>query len=374
MKNVHEATFFSYGDSTDMATWSNVPYFLTNTVRAKGIKVNRVNVKPNAITLRIWNSVVLRLIHLVLPKSTYTFDRTPFFRLLASRKMKRAVKEFKNSDVFISISFSFHPGKYTDKPVVMFCDWSYDYYFTHFLKRKPDALERQEIVNQNNLFRTATQVFVLFPDVRAYLEDKVSGANFTYLGNVINSPAFTVTNEIVARKFRKNKIVFIGSQKYLPGLIVLLNAIDSLPDKLNVTVDVIGIQRSQCDYDGRNVSFFGYLNKSNKNELDKYYEIVNDAKLLVNTTPGWAGFSSTLDAMYHATPVVVSKYRSFVETFGNDIAFGRYSPNDTKTLAETLREIMEAPENKYANMSIAARRAVNDFTWGSFVDKLLDHV
>jgi hypothetical protein len=44
MIKIKEITVFTIGDSKKMSTWSNVPFFFTETLISKGVKVNRVDI------------------------------------------------------------------------------------------------------------------------------------------------------------------------------------------------------------------------------------------------------------------------------------------------------------------------------------------
>ncbi|WP_186414391.1 glycosyltransferase family protein [Oenococcus oeni] len=369
---IKEITVFSYGDSNLLKTWSNVPYFFTKTFADDGVSVNRVNVEPNRLLAGLWNRVFLRLIHVIFKNSTYTFDRTPFFRFLTNRKMKIAVQKYPQTDVFISISFSFHPKKYTDKPVLMFCDWTYDYYFQYFQHRKPDFLETQEIRNQHQLQSTADGLLALFPDTCKYISDQGYCKNVFYLGNVINSETFNATNETVMEKFNSNDIVFIGADKYLPGLITLLQAVQILGTAFKGRVQIIGINKDKIPSSllSDKTRVYGYLDKSSVSERNRYYDIVNKAKVFVNTNPRWSSFSASLESMYHMTPIITTHYRSFIETFGENIKFGYYSENDPTEVSILLRRILNLNLTEYKKMSLAAHDAVTSFTWPVYIDKL----
>src|SRR5512141_2155738 len=45
-----EITVFTCGDSSKPRTWSNIPYFFTQTLISKGLKVNRVDISPVAFS------------------------------------------------------------------------------------------------------------------------------------------------------------------------------------------------------------------------------------------------------------------------------------------------------------------------------------
>lgn len=263
-----------------------------------------------------------------------------------------------------------------NNPGLMFCDWSYDYYFNHFLNREPDRLEKQEIMNQERLQKTADGMIVLFPDVADYLVSKYHFQNIYYIGNVVNSEPVDYNTIDVRTKFNGNNVVFIGSKKYREGLVELLKAIALDKKSFISKVYVIGMVEADIPVElrGDKVEFLGYLDKTKPNQYECYYHAVNNSKIFINTTPEWAAFSATLDCMYRGTPVITSKYRSFENTFGKELNFGSYSSNNPKEIADHISSIMELDEQEYFRLSLNARRAVEPFSWSNYTNKILQIV
>ncbi|AMV68610.1 hypothetical protein AH70_01625 [Pediococcus damnosus LMG 28219] len=372
-----EITVYTYGDANSLETWSNVPYYFTRTLEKNNIKVNRVNVEPNRVIRGLWNRILLKFIRIFFHQSTYTFERTPFFQQFVNYKMKKSIKRFPKTDAFISLSFSYHPKKYTSKPVFLFCDWTYEYLIKYFEHRNPDIFERQEINKQYKIINSANGVFVLFPDVARYMQKKYINKNIFYLGNVINSENVTLNLKNLKRKFQGKKIVFIGSKKYLPGLIPLIQAVSNLKEKYpKLELDVIGVSEHQIKgsiskLNLSGVHFRGYLNKSNKDDNELYYRIVSSATIFINTTPHWAAFSAALDVMYNYTPVITSNYRSFRETFGTELAFGEYCDNNSKKIEEAITAIFSESFESYKVLCIQAHKEVKSYSWESYMKQLL---
>lgn len=374
---VKEITVYTYGDANSLETWSNVPYYFTHTLEKRGIKVNKVNVAPNKFVEGLWNRIFLKFLRLFLSQTTYTFERTPFFRWVVNRKMKKSIKEFPKTDLFISLSFSYHPKKYTTKPVLLFCDWTYGYLFEYFKQRKPDRLERQEIINQKKVINSADKVFVLFPDVAKYMKNVYENENIFYLGNVINSNDVKLSEENLKKKFKQKNLVFIGSKKYLSGLLPLIQAVSNLRDKYpDLELDVIGMTERQIKGKIDNskligIHFKGYLNKSLDVDCKLYYKIVSNSTFFVNTTPRWSAFSATLDVMYNYTPIIISRYRSFVETFGRTLDFGSYCDNSADEIEKKIDILFSKNFETYRELCIQAHKKVTPFSWQSYIEKLL---
>ena len=97
------------------------------------------------------------------------------------------------------------------------------------------------------------------------------------------------------------------------------------------------------------------------------------ASVFVNPTEKWAGYSSTIEAMYYYTPVVVSPYEEFVGEFGKQINFGVYNKVFSKeSLATSILSIFNA--DNYDELCLNAHNRVKDYTWDNYVERLLADV
>lgn len=379
-----EITIFTEGNSNNMQTWSNVPYFFTKGLENKGYIIHRINVSGNKLIRGIYNKIfrpfILRFIN---PETTFYYNRSFLYSLETNLRMKHAVKAFPQSSCFISTSFSFSPIKYTNYPCVLFCDWTYDYYFTHFLKRQPDLLEKKEVTRQNNILEKSDYVFVLFPDVTNYMKKKYINKNIFYLGNVINSDlkqnSLNTSNLApYIEKQKKCNILFIGIAKYIAGAKSLIQAALLLRNEYPaLSVDIIGMEIS--DFGNFNCPDFvkchGYLDKNIVAQKTLYDSILANATVYVNTTPFWAGFSSAIEALSHSIPVITTAYNSFTETFGTSINFGYYCHSNLPSdIVPLLKELFNLPPNHYELICQNAFNAVKGFTWDVYIDKMLTHI
>src|SRR5215213_5781294 len=102
MKEIRELTVYSHGDSTKISTWSNVPYFFTETLLSKGIKVNRVNINPSPFPEKIYDGIVWRVLNKLTRKHHFsTYLRTLVNYIDVKRRIKKAVKTYPDSDAHI---------------------------------------------------------------------------------------------------------------------------------------------------------------------------------------------------------------------------------------------------------------------------------
>jgi len=372
-KEIKSITIFTYGDSNKLKTWSNVPYYLSHTFEEKGFIVNRVNVEFRIIGI-LYNRTIAKLIRVFYKgQSEHSFERARIYDFLVEQKMKAVVKKYKDTDVFISTSFSFSPWKHTNKKTIMFCDWTIDYLFKYFLDREPNPHELDSIMRQKDYIENTDYVVSLFPDITNYMKTVYKNQNIFYLGNVINSKLNLEVDSLLACKSTSQSILFIGGKKYREGAECLINAFRNLKNNFpDLQLNIIGMTEDLFSHIPTGVNFYGYLNKSDEKDNELYYKLMAEAKVVVNTTPKWGAFSSTVEAMYWYTPVITTPYDSFVETFGKNIDFGYYCvENEVSKLGKFLIDIFELASADYLQLCKNANKNVKDFTWDKFVDEML---
>ena len=364
MEQIKEVTVFTYGDSGKLATWSNVPFFFTETLIAKGIRVNRVNIESsNVLPLHYLAKLVNKV-------STYTYFRSLICFLVTRRKIKKAVKQFKNSQADIFLTFSFSSCGLTGRPVILFGDWTYDYHIQHYHKRQPDYFEKQSIAREDAQIKAADLVFPLFPGVAEYMQQKYGKERIFYLGNVINS-LYSVSEKDVERKQQSYSLLFIGSKAYIEGARSLIAAFELLkPQYPLIQLHIVGMEKQNFGSLPENVFCYGYLNKEIENERDLYYTLMQKASVFVNTTPLWSAFSASIEAMYFYTPVIVTPYGEFRKTFGEVLDFGLYcEENIPDLIKDKITNVLE--NDLYPVLCNRAHNAVKAFTWDAYIDKII---
>ena len=125
MSHIKEVNVFTNGDSKNIATWSNIPYFLCETLLSEGIKVNRIDLSPNKILHKYFNKTILRLIILLNKNSTYEYFRSIYHFIDIKLRIKREVNKYPNSEINIFLTFTFSSFGLKQKPAIQICDWTY---------------------------------------------------------------------------------------------------------------------------------------------------------------------------------------------------------------------------------------------------------
>jgi len=369
MRDIKDITVFTNGDSTKISFWSNVPYFFTTSMEKKGIRVNRVDISPNDLYRKIFNRTVKVLLNKIYKgKNTYDYYRSYIHFLDTRIRIKNAIKRFPQSDAYVFLTFSISAVKLTKKPIIQFCDWTYDHYFQYFENRKPNFFELRCVNRENHQINGSDIVFSLFPSVSEYMKEKYI-SKVVYLGNVINSIQKSTENEILNTKANSEKILFIGSPKYIEGAKALIQAFIILKKKYpSMSLHLVGLSKLQFKQIPKDVFCYGYLDKADNKQRNIYYQLLKEAKVFVNTTPKWSAFSASIEAMYFYTPVIVPAYEEFTRTFGTNFIGGDFC-DDNSILENKIESIFE--DKSYNQICINANKLVKEFTWESYIDKLL---
>ncbi|PLV54741.1 hypothetical protein [Erwinia sp. B116] len=146
-----------------------------------------------------------------------------------------------------------------------------------------------------------------------------------------------------------------------------------LKEQPALELDIIGMHaRELRGADHPAIRCHGYLRKDVPAERKKYNDLLIGARMVVNPSDVWVGYSSIIEAMYFYTPVITSRYQEFTSQFGEQIAFGHYVTSDVTDITRGIGEVFAA-EN-YPQLCEAAHAAVKDYRWDVYVEKLLAKV
>jgi glycosyltransferase involved in cell wall biosynthesis len=371
IKKITEVTVYTNQDSRLVSSWSNVPYFFTETLISKGIKVNRVDLSPPAFLNQLFNKTIPMIIRLIYRHNSFTYFRTSLHFRIVRARIRKAIREFDRSQAHIFLTFSFSPVGLTDVLSVQFCDWTYDYYIRHFENRKPNPLERQGIKREDSQIEGSSLVITLFPSVAQYMRNTYQNKNILYLGNVVNSLYEIPGSDILEDRPKSNDLLFVGGRKYIDGARTLIQAYGVLKNEFpDLKLSIIGMAAEDFGPLPDGITCYGYLDKGKEREKELYYSLFQKAKVFINTTPKWGAFSAAVEAMYYYIPVIVAPFSEFVETFGTDIAFGCYcEENSASLLCSCIRKVLN--HHSYSSLRYQAHAAVEDFTWSAYIDKVL---
>ncbi len=374
MDKIQEVTIYTNEESSQISSWSNVPFFFTETLLSKGIRVNRVHLTQSPLLSSFFNGTLRRLLKVINRSNTYNYFRSYLHFITTRSKIKRSQRKYQQSDFNIFLTFSFSSSGLGKKPAIQLCDWTYEYYIRQLENRVPDPLEMQAVKRENRQIEGSDLIFALFPTVASYMRERYPNKKIYYLGNAVNTLYADPDPTLPRQKEKKPNLLFIGSKKYLDGARILIDASRILKrDYANLRLDIIGMERDDFPGLPEEVVCHGYLDKGNEKQRDLYYSLLQNAKVFVNTTPRWSAFSATIEAMYFYTPVIITPYKEFTDTFGSEIDFGFFcESNSPEVLVPLIRNVLDHPA--YLQLGKKAHESVKDFTWGNYVNRFLEIV
>jgi len=373
MPALKEITVFTNGSPEKLSTFSNVPFFFIKTLREKGIRVNTVNIEPIAQWGKLWNRYMLRLIRILIPGSTYSYDRTRINEWSMDMKIAKAVGNYPNAQANVFLTFIANGKKQSSLPSILVSDWSYEYVLRNFWDQEPDFLQKRAILRQNAILEGADHIFCLFPGSMREMRDQYKRPQIHYLGNFLNcfeSPP----RDILEKKKDSYKILFIGKSHYKEGAEILLKVFQKLkPLYPKYELDIIGMNKEDLGQIPEGVRVHGYLDKEKLEDRTMFYHLLENARVFINTNPKWGAFSSTLEALFFYTPIIISPYEEFILNFGREIPFGIFCPeSNEEKLFSGIQEIMNA--SNYLELCQNAHETVKTFTWESVCKNLFTRI
>ena len=383
-----EILFFTNGNANNANIWSNVPYCFSHAIENNGITVHQIDYSTNPTFVRFYDLVLRRVLDgITFRKIRFPYLRaTRLFKLFAERKVKKAIQLYSQADLCLFMGYGFY-NKWNNVPSLLFSDWTTEMDIQK--KREPNFLEKRIIRQEEEAINNAEYVVSLFPVCCEEMKKKYPKANIHFLGgNVINdlsglrlkrkdqcvhSSNEIIVEELIETKAKSKKLLFIGRKTtYLEAAKKLIEAFKLLKreeDYKDYTLDIVGCAASDFDSLPEGVTCYGFLNKSEERDRKTYYDLLLGAKVLVNANPKWGAFSSTVEAMYYYTPVIVSPYQDFAKNFGEKIDFGVYNQEFTaESIAKDIKFVINS--DIYTEMCNFAHENVKSYTWENYVEKV----
>ena len=358
--------------SKNYKSWSNIPYLLHKNLEKRGYVVENYvmwEVEPFKTVFNLPIRVLNKYFKL---GTTYLYVRTPvhfFFTYLFSRWLGFISTK---KDVMVVQGFSYPLHNAKNRQIVL-GDWPSKFLFEKFLKRQPSWLERKSIDRENAVIEAADAVITLFPDVHEYMLRNYKNKNIYCFGNVVNvDDDVLLPSDIRERKLNSRRFLFIGQPFYLLGALELIAAARNLRQQgFECEVDIVGIDPSLLGVEYEWLEVHGYLDKEKPTDKKRYYELLSNARLFVNTTPGWSGFQALLEAMYFYNPIVVRRNETLSSYFSDLTAVAHIFEEDGPSLESILIENL-GDNSRHVRMSDAARKVVESSTWSNFTTELME--
>ncbi len=308
-----KVNLFTAGDSADINTWSNLPYFFSDALLKHGVAVNRVDLLPaNDLRYRVphylwWKYVGLRH-RLGREKPPYDFFRDHVARRLAEARIRQAVRRY-DAGFNIFLTYSFSSYRESHAPVIHLCDSTYEHYLED-TGRKPTRRDRREIAREVDFLRHAHLVYCTSRRCCDFIRDHYGidhARPFDYGINLeldFSEPA----EAWLDRKWQARRLLCIGRGIHKRGIDILVEAHRRLnadqPAPLHL--DLVGVLPHELKEAGPHVTCHGYLDKQDPIQRERYTQLLRDATLFVMPMREGPPPGVVNEAALAYTPVLIS--------------------------------------------------------------------
>lgn len=369
-----EFLILGIGHPGKVKTWSNVPYFFGKHLKRLGHNVHHADIGPNWLIQAPFD-VLARAFNKLGPQGEIQYFRSSWNKGAAERKIKKALAEHPNAiPIFMTYTFG---AAGLGRPYVVFSDRTFEQHIHYFLDRAPNKVEAKYVANERDNLNAASMIISLFPKMADSLT-KEFGQKVKYFGNVVNLPnTGPLSTSELENKWRNKRLLFIGKRHYKKGLVRLIDALAILNSAASTPfeLDVIGLnKRDLPGMDLEHVRFHGYLNKAVRADLTLYIELLQRAFLYVNPNPRWAAFSSSCEAMYLNTPLVIHPYPEFEQTFGDEEKAWWFLHDDGHGCLADLILRISSDREEWMERAQAARPSVAQFSWSAYASKVVNEI
>lgn len=364
-----EINLFSFGDSADISTWSNLPYFFSKALLARGVRLNRIDLYPTKNQVyRKYRAFIGRCAGMAsrlginLNVEPY---RDPVSIALINRKIKREIRRHPHADANAFLTFSFSSYRWSRTPAVHYCDENY----AHYLKdtgRLANWKDRYLIARENNILANAFWIFTTGQECAEFIRRQHPSKRVQRLPSGINLDDI-ITNradQILAEKRRNKSILFIGMGKWKRGIDLLIEAFTRFNHQNGetYTLHIVGTPVETAKEAGPNIRSYGYLNKHNPRQFATYLHLLKTARLFVMPMREGPLPGVIKEAGFMFTPVIITdiwNVSDIIQHGVNGILVARPSAAD---FADRMQDLVD-DDGIWEQLARNAHRMAQRFSW-----------
>lgn len=376
---MREINVFTAGDSNDIKAWSNVPYFFSRAMEQKAIRVNRINLIPEDMFLYKWYlRCYLRwsqLKRMILRKDyPYDFFRDRISLYLSGVRIKRELRRYPDADFNIFLTFSISSYRYSDIPVVHYCDQTYDLYLDGKKKvvtRHDRVFIRMETANLKN----AHYIFTTNRRCCEHIMEKYGLVNVRSVPTGINLNTLDAADEegILADKLHDRNILFVGKGIHKRGVDILIGAFTRF-NRLhadNWKLHIVGVNRESFGGLLDNIVFYGQLSKDIPAELACYLQLIRSARLFVMPMREGPLPGVIKEAAMMYTPSIITNIWHAADLVSDGYNGKLVEHADADEFAQAMDELI-GDEHAWEQLARNAHSSAQRYTWSHTVDQMIE--
>lgn len=370
-----EINLFTFGDSSDINSWSGLPYFFSTSLLKQGVKLNRVDISPNKYLKSIYRRYG-RTIRFLFGKhkKLRPVNRTRLCFWLTDNKIRRSTQCYRNADLNIFLTYIYSSHKFSAIPVVHFGDRVREQDFqesaTQLGKEELWYIKREKEILRHSMFNLSTsRACVHFMRHNYHIDNA-----FLMLGGVnidrdsllkYEDKPFTA-EEAVKLKLKNHDILFVGKHSYKRGADILIKAFRLFNEKHRgkFTLHLVGITEQKVDAAeiDETIKLHGYMDKWVAQDYRAYINLYKSARLFVMPMRQGPPPGAAWEAGFFYTPVIVANVDDTELTAQdgfNGIVVDSVAP---EAYAEQMDRLV-VDNTLWEKMSRNARTFVDNLSW-----------
>ena len=374
-----EINLFTIGDSNNIETWSNLPYFIANNIEKRGITVNRINIIPHSVIAFLyklffgyWINKIFKFLKI---NKNFSYQKSIFNYYFTRLKILIYCKRYKNADLNFFLMYQFSSFKIDKRPYALLHDQTCE-----------ESLNKKGVIKCNNskfnIEKEKENIehaeFIYTTNLHSYnfLHDKIKNKNIYLLKGAMKLDEEKIDEEkIIEIKRKSNIILYIGGTWQGRGGDILIKIFKDINDKLKnkLKLVIIGENNINPEYAKQNnIEVYTFLSKRKKKELQKYINFLYRAKLFVMPMRYGPLPGVFIEANYYYTPVITTNIWNAEQMIENGTNGYLIEKPDVKLFVDTILKLL-IDEEKYLNLTVKSHDyATKNFRWEIFINDFLD--
>jgi glycosyltransferase involved in cell wall biosynthesis len=366
---------FALGESTDVNTWSCLPFYLCAALERRAT-LRRINLllRAPSIAYSVLGRVARRLSHSFAATHEDTF-RNRMRCYLINREIARMSRKFKDADLDLFLTFSFSSYRTSRAPVVHYCDRTYEHYLEENGFR-PDPRDRYFIEQEKANLRNALCVFVSNQLCHHFIRERYGIDNVVLLPAGINVETISADpDRLIKEKLRSKDVVFIAREAYRRGVDIAVDAFRlAARNKKEWRLHLVGVRPDEVGVEDERIKVYGYLRKDVPEERAVYDDLFRRARVFVcPVRRGQPPTGAIREAQAMCSPVVLSDVSDGPElvTHGyNGLLTGSLKP---EAFAHCITQLVEN-DAMWSKLALGAHQSIRERTWDQTVSELIESV
>jgi glycosyltransferase involved in cell wall biosynthesis len=372
---------FTDGDSTDLNTWSGLPYYFHRNLLASSVDVRPFDLNPENARYPIFSRLMIlrqRALQTLRSEESWDHSRSRSFHLLVNRRLRSIAEQHDDADLNLFLTFTFSTYPYAPVPVVHYCDRTYEHYLED-IGRTPTRKDRVFIDIERRNIENAALVLTTGKLCADFIKSRYNARRVFCLRPGARTDVQVLDpGSLIAEKENSTDILFIGRGAHKRGVDILISAFNMFNERNGgaFTLHLVGVQPNELPEElrgGSNIKFYGFLDRTVPEDLQRYNRLLSSAKLFVMPMrPG--PFPGVIkEVQFQCTPVIVSGMHGLSETLidGHDsILVDSLEPQAFAVQMERLVKDASAWRQLALKGHLARRNCTWSNTMGEFMELL----